>query len=249
MIKTIDPFLSIIIPSHNNLSNLKKCIASISSQVFTNYEVWVIDGDSNDGTITYLKSLRFPIQWVSEKDCGVYDAMNKGISLAKGEWLYFLGADDMLYDDSVLQKVFATTYINSDLLIGNIQYNYQSDDSFALKSKNGLVVSELSKKIWFKNVLHHQSLLYRKQVFEELRYSLNYKILGDYALNLRLFQQNVISEKLDVVIAKCGSKGISKNYDWNLYKEEIQLKTEISSWICYPLFFMVSLIKFLIKKF
>jgi len=248
-ILNINPTLSIIVPTHNNVENLQKCIESIGSQSFIDYEVWIVDGDSTDETKDYLHSLTPPFYWISEKDNGIYDAMNKGVNLSKGDWLYFLGADDIFMDNNTLASVFNQTYEKEDLLLGCIKYSYDETDSFIIKNRDGLVVSELSRKLWLKNVVHHQAMFYKRTVFDRHKYPLDYNILADYALNLKLFKEKVIAKKIDVVIALCGSQGVSKNYNWSLYCEEIKLKTAVTSKWHQPLFFIIASFKYLIKKF
>src|SRR4249920_3431468 len=102
----MNPFFSIIIPTYNSESSLNKTLDSILSQTFTDFEIILTDGVSKDDTIAIAESYndsRLKIH--SEPDKGVYDAMNKGMSLATGKWLYFIGSDDYLYNDEVLQTI------------------------------------------------------------------------------------------------------------------------------------------------
>jgi glycosyltransferase involved in cell wall biosynthesis len=102
-------FFSIIIPTFNSEKVLRECLNSIVEQTFNNYEIILIDGLSTDSTVDIIKeySLNNPnIHWVSEKDLGIYDAMNKGIKIANGEWVYFLGSDDKLSSNNALQEIF-----------------------------------------------------------------------------------------------------------------------------------------------
>src|SRR3982750_4096075 len=103
------PLLSIIIPTFNSQITIERCLESLSKQTFRDFEILVIDGGSEDNTIGLVKEKQpvLPaVTLVSEKDEGTYDAMNKGIGLSTGTWLYFLGSDDWLYNEQVLQNVF-----------------------------------------------------------------------------------------------------------------------------------------------
>lgn len=223
---------------------------SIQSQTYSDYEVWVVDGKSVDGSKNFLKQLNPPFYCLSEQDVGVYDAMNKGVKRANGQWLYFLGSDDELYSNNVLNNIFGGELDNSvDIIIGSVKYNYDKSDSNFLKRNHGIFKSKWSRLLWFKNTLHHQSIFYNKNIFDDESYCLNYKILSDYFLNLKLFKDK--SEELIIrdIIASCGTKGISKNYNWNLYIEEVNLKVALTSLYLKPLFFLIVLIKFLVKKF
>ncbi len=240
--------VSIIIPSFNNLENLKKCIASIRDQKFKDYEVWIIDNQSTDGTLTYLNELKVPFNWISEKDRGVYDAMNKGILLVKNKWLYFLGADDKLYNSDVLSAVFSKPISKRfKLIIGSIKYDLKENDVVYTHTKDGLVKPSWSHKLWFKNSVHHQAIFYNSDVFKNYRYSLRYKILADHALNLRLYKRNYKAKIIREIIAFCGTNGLSKSYSKELYFEEVRLKVDQSSKILKPLFTVLAIIKYYMK--
>ena len=119
----INPKISIIIPVLNNLRGLQKTIDSIKVQTFSDFEVWIIDGNSSIPIHSYLDTLESPFFYLSEKDQGIYDAMNKGISMAKGEWLYFLGAGDLLDNENILgvvaKKLKIAYIINRYFIIKN----------------------------------------------------------------------------------------------------------------------------------
>lgn len=99
--------LSIITINLNNKEGLQKTIDSVVSQTFTDYEFIIIDGESTDGSVELIKQYGDRITyWVSEKDSGIYNAQNKGIRCAKGEYLYFLNSGDALCEPDTLEKVF-----------------------------------------------------------------------------------------------------------------------------------------------
>src|SRR5690606_18608652 len=153
-----------IIPSFNALNSLRNCIDSIQCQTFHDYDVWLVDGQSTDGTVEFLKSLQAPFYWQSETDKGIYDAMNKGIELARAAWVYLFASDARLHDDTTLDKIFIginPTEIN--LLIGKIQYDFQETDSFLIKKSNGVLKPKWSKKKWLKNPVHHHAVFYKKE--------------------------------------------------------------------------------------
>jgi len=205
---------------------------------------------STDETKEYLKTLMSPFNWLHEKDLGIYDAMNKGVERATGDWLYFLGADDKLYDSNTLSNVVGEIGKKKevDLILGKIQYSLEGGESYFLKKNNGIITSSLSRKMWIHNTIHHQAILYKKEIFTENKYSLKYKILSDYNLNLNLLIKGVNKMEINDIIAICRADGESKNFGWELYKEEINLKTQNSSVVFRPLFYMVGIYKFLIKK-
>lgn len=165
--------------------------------------------------------------------------MNKGIKLSRGQWLYFMGSDDVLFSPNVLNEIFSKNIGGIyQLIIGNAKY----------KGDLNLFKSKWSKLMWIKNTIHHQSVFYRRELFNKNLFSLDYKILSDYHFNLNLFKQEINILKIPIKIAICGINGVSKNYNWKLYNEEIILKSEVKGKIYYPIFFIIGLIKFFFKK-
>lgn len=198
--------------------------------------------------MSFLKTLDKPYYWLSENDIGIYDAMNKGILKAKGEWIYFLGCDDELYAEDTLKKVSLNLDNNIDIFLGQIKYDFNGSDSVVIKRNDGIFKSSLSNFIWIKNTVHHQSVFYNKEIFKNLSYPLEYKILSDYYLNLKLQIKGVSVKSMNSIVALCGTKGVSKNYLWNLYQEEVELKTKLSSVIFKPFFIIISIVKYIFKK-
>lgn len=215
---------------------MQKTIDSIKNQTFKDFEVWIIDGDSSQETQEYLSELKAPFFYQSESDKGIYDAMNKGISLSKGEWFYFLGAGDLLENENILNLVSNKLNLNLDILYGNIRYDTTK------------FTSKFSSLLWIKNTLHHQSVFYNKKLFIKINYEISYKVLADYDFNLNLYCKNINAEKIDAIISNCDKNGISKDYNWSLYKEELKLKSVRMNSVFYPLFFILVAFKFIFRK-
>jgi glycosyltransferase involved in cell wall biosynthesis len=172
--------VSIIIPTYNSSKTLADCLASISQQTYRSFEVLIIDGLSNDNTVSIVKTYADKIHHlvvVSEKDKGIYDAMNKGIDLAKGEWLFFLGSDDSLYDGNVLQKIFQKNQAlveKSDFIYGNVKWGNSGE----------IYAGQFDTFRIYKQNICHQSIFYKKEIFQKLgKYELRYPIYADWHLN------------------------------------------------------------------
>ena len=104
------PFYSIIIPTYNSEQTISSCLESVLSQDFNDFELIIVDGSSSDQTISLINIIiankpGVSCKVISEKDNGIYDAMNKGAKLARGRWLYFMGSDDELVNSEVLSEV------------------------------------------------------------------------------------------------------------------------------------------------
>src|SRR5688572_31229641 len=122
------PFLSIVIPTFNSAQALSTTLASVLGQTFADIEVLVIDGHSTDNTVEIIQSFQDRrIRILSEKDNGVYDAMNKGVSMSAGTWIYFLGSDDMLFSSRTLENVTARlTSTEAEFVYGNVRIDGDS---------------------------------------------------------------------------------------------------------------------------
>lgn len=239
--------MSIIIPTLNNIENLKKCVASIQSQTFTDFEVCIIDGNSSDGTQDYLKTLKTPFHFISELDNGIYYAMNKGIKMSKGKWLFFLGADDYFYNDQVLFCVHQFLSDDIEVVSGKIKYRFTKKDSQYIRKNDGIFITKWSSKLWIKNTVHHQATFYNKTLFKDILFNTKYRVLADYDFNINLYKSKPIVKTIDKIIASCGTDGLSKKYTWSLYREEIALKTKASSILYWPLFLKLAILKYLFK--
>ena len=226
---------------------MQKTINSIKEQSFKSYEVLIIDGNSNDKTKQYLKTLKAPFYYKSENDNGIFDAMNKGILIAKGDWYYFLGAGDFFYNNTILASIFNYQQNSkTDLISGCVEYYGKTKPFIYSKSKN-VKTPSWSFFMWVRNGLHHQGTFYKSVLFKNVNYSLKYKILSDYHFNLCLYILKKECDILHETIAVCNSDGVSKSGNWHIYKEEIQLKIEKSSILLLPVFYFIALLKFLMR--
>jgi glycosyltransferase involved in cell wall biosynthesis len=173
------PRVTIIIPCYNAEKLLAECLNGVLAQEYGNKEVIIVDGGSADGTTGIIKKYAFEhssIRWVSEKDRGVYDAMNKGVGLATGEWVYFLGADDRFYDNHVLAQLFPA---GQDIIYGNVEFKYSK------QIYNGPY--DL-KRVLFESNICHQAIFYRRSVFEKVGlYDTECRVYADRDFNIRCF--------------------------------------------------------------
>lgn len=192
--------LSIVIPTYNSEGCIGVALSSILSQSYVDWEVLVMDGGSVDSTVSIANSFHDDrIRVFSEPDHGVYEAMNKGIDLSQGAWLYFLGSDDYLLHNHVLESVFTPT-IDADILYGDVESPH--------------LKKEYSGKWQVSHIMYnrcHQGIFYKKWLFDRYgRYELKYRVLADRAFNLKVFfNRNVKVLYLPVKIAHYSSGGLS----------------------------------------
>ncbi|QTO24473.1 MULTISPECIES: glycosyltransferase family 2 protein [unclassified Bacteroides] len=174
---------SIITVVRNAEKTIRATIDSVINQIYSDFEYLIIDGKSTDGTVgllRYYSLLDSRIRYISETDHGIYDAMNKGIRLSKGEWCYFLGADDCLYNDQVLSFVasFITNTPSANVCYGDVIFT----------SSNLRYDGEYSLSKFCNHAICHQAIFYKREIFDRYgMYDLKYKINADHVFNIRVF--------------------------------------------------------------
>lgn len=237
------PLISIVTTIHNAGSGIEKAIEEVRRQTYTHKEHIVIDGGSNDGSVEVLKRRDDDIDyWISEADAGIYDAMNKGIDAAAGEWIYFLGVDDSFYRPETLESIMNNRDRSdrTDLLFGNVLY-----------SDGRLFRSRFNKKLYYKNCVHHQGAFYRNRVFDQFRYGFcepsgrrrHFDISGDYQLNLMLFTRGTKALYIDEIIARCG-RGVSMEGKFTGYREELLIRHQYMNFFKAILFDITTLLRY-----
>jgi len=241
------PLVSVVTPARDAAKTLEGVISTVMEQTYPHVEHIIVDGGSRDGSIEILKRYDTSLQyWVSEEDEGIYHAMNKGIDVAGGEWLYFLGADDRFFSPDVLSLLFERNIVPEDvsLIIGRV-----------VLPGGKVFVSHFNRLLYFKNTLHHQGAFYRSDIFKKYRYGLNkegkivehWRISGDYDLNLRLLLQGVKHLKKDILFARCGG-GISLSGRFTGYREEISIRRQYIRFPTHLFFDIFTLARYFYKK-
>ena len=178
------PYFSIITVVKNDIKNIYKTIKSIKEQSFKNFEYIIIDGKSSDGTTQQIRKHKKYIDLIiSEKDKGIYFAMNKGAKLAKGEILVFVNSGDILNKDA-LKKVYKKFLQNKkfDFIFGTVMRHYKTDSIL----KSGFNLNKLKYNFDFATS-HSTGFFLRRKIFiKHGMFNTKYKISADYDLYIRL---------------------------------------------------------------
>ncbi len=222
----MENILTIITVCYNSFNSLEKTFQSVLRQSFHGFEYIVVDGGSNDGTVDLIKkyesifsSSGIDFSYISERDNGIYDAMNKGIILASNQWIEFLNSGDIYSkEDILLNVVGALESSDSDVVYGDYFYV----DGFRKK----YFASQEIDKITEGMVLGHESLFVRKSVHSECLYSEKYKIASDYELLLKLFLNGHTFRHIPIPIIVFFADGISSTKSSLAYMETQQIRIE-----------------------
>lgn len=217
--------LSIITINLNNRIGLQRTIESVINQTFTDYEWIVIDGGSTDGSKELIErySEHFAY-WVSEPDKGIYNAMNKGISHAQGDWLQFLNSGDWLYEKNTLDKIFSKEY-EAAVIYGDVAYiDSSSLEVVSVERKP----DKLNLFFLFEHTLCHQSVFFNKSIFDIYKYDEKYRVCSDWELLLRLFANNFQFIHIPIVMVNFILDGFcDKNTTLNMAERHSVLKNYI----------------------
>lgn len=188
--------LTIATVCYNAEKDIKDTVESVIPFVNDGVEYVIIDGGSNDGTLDILLNYKNSISnIVSERDEGIYDAMNKAIKLAKGRWIIFINCGDLLL--SVPSELYDENHFNMDCILGSVMV----DD-------NKLIKAKVSPFIYIRNTIPHQGLFYNIEK-NNIKFDTRYKIFADHDLNLKLYKRGFDYFIIDEVVAYHSLNGIS----------------------------------------
>lgn len=193
--------VSIITVCYNAVCSIERTILSVLNQTYSNVEYLIVDGSSTDGTIKILNKYEDRIKYISEKDRGIFDAMNKGLKMATGDFIIFMGADDVFVNDNVLDKVIEHVVDLNSVYYGNVIY---SDTGAIYDGKFN------SWKISVKNICH-QSLFYPKIVYSNYSYNEKYKLAADWYYNWILYNHKVKFVYVPITISLYNRTGQSSD--------------------------------------
>jgi len=202
------PLISIITINYNNAIGLQKTIKSVISQTCKNIEFIVIDGNSTDGSKEVIDYHKLSIHYsVSEKDDGVFDAQNKGLKVATGDYLLVLNSGDELADKDVIETVFNYNR-TEDILYGNILIVNEFG-----KKEQGFMPAKITFEHMMKDTLWHPVSFVKRDFFSRVGfYDTSYQLVGDYDWFLRaIFNHKASLYYLNVTVAVFYLGGISSD--------------------------------------
>lgn len=223
--------ISVITIVYNDKNNIERTINSVINQTaINNLEYIVIDGMSNDGTSDIIKSFADKIDlYINEKDTGIYNAMNKGIKYASGDYIIFMNSGDTFSNHTVLENVISSINVRSNY--PSLVYGDYRNVINGVKTK--IIPSRKPELIWYGFITAHQSVFYNLRFLREnnIRYDENYKIAADYKMTLEVLKKsNYKALRLPLCISDFDMSGIS-NHNQNLGLEEAnKVRRELLKW-------------------
>jgi glycosyltransferase involved in cell wall biosynthesis len=209
-----EPKLSIITINFNDVNGLQKTMNSVFEQTFTDFEYIIIDGGSDDGSLDLIKENKERIaQWVSEDDSGIYNAMNKGIRTATGEYLLFLNSGDTLTESRSLEEFIGHPAFEGDIIYGDYKF----------KDGEKIYPEHLTPLFFMRSSLPHQSTLFKRNIFLEMGlYDESYQVVADRLFYLRcLLKDKYKFKHIQYFLSKFDLTGISHNQKY-IEKKKIE---------------------------
>ena len=268
--------LSIITINYNNAEGLRKTMESVLAQTYTDIEYVIVDGASTDGSVDVIRELatRPTIKWVSEKDRGIYNAMNKGIRMATSEYIQILNSGDILFDANVTKRMIEQleqTNTQREEPIG-ILYGNMIKVNAAGKVVDKSGYTEYSLRQFYSSTLNHDCAYIRRNLFDEYGlYDENLKIVSDwkwYLLAIGLGR--VKPEYVDIDVTIFDDGGISETqldkraaerrqvleellppavlWDYDTHAFEMEQMKRLRRWKVYPLVYFMERVLFKLEK-
>lgn len=201
--------ISIITATYNSAKTLEQTISSVIEQDYSNVEYIIVDGKSTDGTIDIIKKYeKYGIKWISEEDSGLYEALNKGLQLATGDYFQILGSDDSLYSKDTMSKIVS-----------------QIDDDIDILSAAVMVVDEKTKmnypiynyharnkKEYYGGMIPHPGMFTKLSLGRKFKFDTKYKIASDYKFFLQCYyDDNVKFKFVDDFVVFFANEGLSSD--------------------------------------
>ena len=218
--------LSIITINYNNIEGLRKTVSSVLSQTWNDFEWIIIDGGSTDGSREFiaetenkLKKTSFNplVFWCSEPDKGIYNAINKGISHCKGDYINCMNSGDEFYESNTLENVFQSQKNNIDIIYGD-SYHYTSEKNF---------IGHFPYPINIFNFYHinicHQAMFVKTELLKASGFDEKYRICADYAKWIELTLQGCIYEYVPFIICRFDMNGMSNTGNL-IYQERDEIQ-------------------------
>lgn len=227
----MNPKISIITITYNAERFLPKTIDSILAQTCHDFEYIIVDGKSKDATVEIIQNYEnriqnsehpFPVRWVSEPDKGLYDAMNKGMRMATGDFVWFMNAGDKVYDENTVTNILENLKADPDADVIYGQSLIIDEEDRPLGERHKIAPKVLTRKSLLNGlVVCHQSILARKSIAPE--YDLTYRISADYDWTCKVLSKSKKNLYIDNYLSRFMTAGVSTTQRKKALKERFRI--------------------------
>lgn len=217
------PTLTVITVVYNNVHDIERTITSVVRQTYPHIEYIIVDGSSTDGTVDVIKRYTEHLsKWVSEPDKGIYDAMNKGLALATGEYVLFMNSGDEIYAEDTVAQVFNSAP-DADIYYGETEMFDERWQSLGLR-RHAIPAQFNWRSFRFGMNISHQAIYIRRSIVG--RYDLHYRLSADIDWVIRAAKKanKIVNTRL--IVAKYLVGGTSKKHHWESLKERFRIFTK-----------------------
>lgn len=199
--KNDNPLITVITVSFNSAKTIEKTILSVLDQTYKNIEYIIIDGGSTDGTLEIIKKYNDRVSyWISEKDGGIYDAMNKGIDASNGKYLNFMNSDDYFFKNNSIEDIVPFCNNENDLIYGNTEIRSKN-----IKLK---IITPNPKSLWMGSFMH-QSSFFKRDTIQKYKYNTDNKLIAAFELFLNIYYNKGKVLKVNKIVSSYSMEGLS----------------------------------------
>jgi hypothetical protein len=219
------PKITVITASYNAENTIEQTISSVVNQNYPNIEYVIVDGGSTDGTVSVIKEYAssYNIQWISEPDQGLYDALNKGVQMATGDYIEIIGADDALVSADIISQVVREMNPNTDVFAGQVWYV----DEDSKKQSPYINASMRNRSTYRGGMSPHAAMFARRELLLRYPFDTSYRIAGDYKFFLQCYyDEKVQIQYSDIMVAFFATSGLSSDVE-SAWREEKRLYSEL----------------------
>ncbi len=216
------PLVTVITVVFNGEAILEQTILSVINQSYDNIEYIIVDGGSSDKTLDIINKYQHLIDyWVSENDKGIYDAMNKGLRLASGDWVNFMNGGDLFFQTDTVDAVFkGQDYSSYQIIYGNQQVRYPSGKTRNIQAGN---ISNIAKHSQF----CHQAAFIKAEFHKANRYNIDTKIVADFEFFYLAWKNQASYKQLDQTICSFDAGGASDGNTMEVFWEMAAVKNRL----------------------
>lgn len=224
-----DRKVSVITICFNAEKVIEKTMKSVLAQTYTDFEYIIKDGGSTDGTNQIIQRYEekfrkrgIPFRHIVEKDRGIYDAMNQATDAAAGRWLNYMNADDIFWDDTVLEQIFDNREYSGDILYGDSVCEYEF-----VKGKKEYTLWKGQHQDFSMMPFCHQACFFRDDLIKEYHYDLSYRSAADFHVLLRAKVEGKRLEPVGQIVSLCTMDGVSNVEIKTSFLETVKIKERL----------------------